>query len=69
MDTPGCESAITANVAGIMRREAYLTEVWKTVLMVSGSFCALIFENAGNRIVVTGVTNNASRTAKFVATW
>jgi len=48
-----------------MRREAYLTDCWKTALRVSGSFCALIFENAGNRIVDTGVTKNAIRTAKL----
>ena len=68
VDTPGCASAITANVTGMMRRDAYLTDCWKTGLRVSGSFCALIFENAGKRIVATGVTNNAIRTAKFVAT-
>ena len=66
-DTPGCESTITANVAGIIRREAILMEYLKTVLIVSCSFWALIFENAGNRMVVTGVTKNPTRTVKLNA--
>ena len=39
VDTPGCESAIKANVAGMMRRDAILIEDWKTVLMVC--WCAM----------------------------
>ena len=68
MDTPGFESTITANVTGMISREAYFTEDRKTVWVVSGSFCALIFENVGNRTVVTGITNNDTRAAKLIAT-
>ena len=67
MATAGWDNVITITAAGTMSREAYLTEYMNTFLKVSGSFFASIFENAGKSKVVTGVTKNATKTAKLRA--
>jgi len=67
--TAGLDNAISMKVAGITRRDAYLTEDRKTLLRVSGSFSGLTLEKTGKSVVVTGVTKKVTMTEKFMAAW